>query len=233
MKYAVFADIHANYAALRAVFDSINITYGPAINYYLFGGDAVGQGPHPNEACTLLRTKHNLIGIKGDNDSAVLTGNKTGLDGDTAATIEWTRSVLTPENKKFLEKLDEYKGLESDGLEILMVHGSPDNLKGGEVYPNVTVEDTKKMFDKTGSDIILTSHTHMPFVRQLDGKLLINVGSVGQPRDRDPRACYVFIDTQVRQVTFHRVAYNITLAADAMRRLRLPESFAERIYYGW
>ncbi|MBI4017851.1 MAG: metallophosphoesterase family protein [Candidatus Aenigmarchaeota archaeon] len=233
MKYAIFADVHANYAALKAVFEHININYGPAINYYLFGGDAVGQGPHPNEVCTLLRGKRNLIGIKGDNDVALLKNLTTGLDKDIVDTIAWTSQILTKENRRFLDKLEEYVGIHSDGLEILLVHGSPDNLISGEIYQNIIAEDAKRIFDKTGADILLTCHTHTPFVRQFDARLLINVGSVGQPRDRDPRACYVFLDTETRQVTFHRVAYNITLTAESARRAKLPESFSERLYYGW
>ena len=88
MKYAIFGDVHANYAALKAVLDHINITYGPAINFFIFAGDAVGQGPHPNEVCTLLRSRRNLIGVKGDNDAAVVSGNRTNLDADATATIE-------------------------------------------------------------------------------------------------------------------------------------------------
>ena len=233
MKYAIFGDVHANYAALKAVLDHINITYGPAINFFIFAGDAVGQGPHPNEVCTLLRSRRNLIGVKGDNDAAVVSGNRTNLDADATATIEWTRSGITKENRHFLDGLQDYAGIQSDNIEILVTHGSPDNFKTGEVYQNVSSEDMKRLFDKTGADILLTAHTHIPFVKQLDNKLIINVGSVGQPRDRDPRACYVFMDTATRQVTFHRVSYNITLTADSIKRAKLPDSFAERIYYGW
>ncbi|QQG40002.1 MAG: metallophosphoesterase family protein [Candidatus Aenigmatarchaeota archaeon] len=233
MKYIAFADVHANHAALRAVMDHANITYGPAINFYLFGGDAVGIGPNPNDVCTILRSMRKLLAVKGDHDRAIIENDVANMDTEAAQTLEWTSRTLTPENRRFLEKMEEYVGLKSDGLEVLLVHGSPENLKTGEVYANVTSAQMQTMFERTRADIILTCHTHMPFVRQWEDKLLVNVGSVGAPRDKDARACYVFLDTETRQLNFHRVPYNINMVVDSMKRAGLPSSLAERLYYGW
>jgi len=231
MRLMVISDIHANLPALQAVFKDLKHNFG-LVDYVLCAGDLVGSGPYPNEVCEALRNLKNLISVKGELDQAVVDGNLKGLDGMTAETIKWTRKIITEDNVEFLDLLDDYRALKIGGFKIFLVHGSPSNFLNGKISKLESLESMEKYFQDTGADIIICGQTHIPFVKELYGKYIINAGSVGLPRDRNPRACYVFIDLDNMEINFRRVSYDLDSLVRKMRELNFPEALIDQFYFG-
>lgn len=229
MYVSVISDIHSNLPALKAVLEEVE-KENP--DYILCLGDIVGYGAEPNEVCEELRGMDNLIAVRGNHDHAVLTEDVEGLNEQAAEVAEWTREEIGRENLEFLDSLKNYRALELDGLHVFAAHGSPDDYLDEYVHEDTPEERFERFFDETKAHMIATGHTHMPFVKEVGVRLFLNAGSVGQPRDRDRRACYVMMDTEEPSVTIERVPYDVEEAAEAIINSGLPDQLGERLYYG-
>jgi predicted phosphodiesterase len=245
-RIALISDIHANLPALRAVLADIDDRANVDAIYHL--GDLTGYAPWPNEVVALLRER-SISGISGNYDSTVATDYKhCGCRADTPhdeelshLSFEWTRSHVTPETKKYLGalpfRLDVRPfGGHVSGPTITLVHG---NQTLNTVYVTEDRSDAflEKMAKDLGSrpeDVICFGHTHKPWQRMVDGVQFINAGSVGRPKDGDPRACYVSLTTEgsAIRVEFVRVAYDIDEAARAIRESELPSELADVLKSG-
>lgn len=229
MKLAVIADIHSNLQALTAVLESIQ---EGASDRILCLGDVVGYGANPNEVVERLRDLENLICVKGNHDEAVLGGKVRKMNPQASEAVRWTIEEITDENLEFLKGLDEYKAPDFDNLPFFLTHGSPDDHLDEYVYEDISDKKLEHFFEKTEAHTILLGHTHVPFMREVDIKTLLNPGAVGQPRDRDRRASYAVIDTDEMEIKINRVNYDVEAAAEAIKRTTLPDSLGERLYYG-
>jgi len=225
--FAVLADI-----GKRANIDAI---------YHL--GDLTGYAPWPNEVVSLLRER-GIPGIAGNYDSTVATDYKhCGCRAETAQdeelshiSFEWTHSHVNPETKKYLGmlpfRLDVRPfGGHVSGPTITLVHG---NQTLNTVYVTEDRSDSflEKMAKDIGAraeDVICFGHTHKPWQRVVGGIQFVNTGSVGRPKDGDPRACYVLlsIDASGTRVEFVRVEYDVDEAGRAIRNSELPHEFAD------
>lgn len=221
MQVAVIADIHSNLPALEAVLEEVG-----RLPIYC-AGDVVGYNPFPNEVIALLRERR-AVSILGNHDYAVLSGDTSWFNPIAAAAIEWTARDLTQDSLGYLRSLPR-----SYENAIYMVHGSPKNPLEEYVYGDAPDYQLLEMFDHTRRDIIVLGHTHVPFIRRLGGRLVFNPGSVGQPRDGDPRASYAILDTEEREVEIDRVGYDIDAVARAILDRGLPQPLALRLYGGW
>lgn len=230
MLIAVIADIHSNSTALEKVLDEID-KKNPS--YIISPGDIVGYGPDPNGVCDRLREMDNFLSVRGNHDQAVIDGDITGMNPVASEAIKFTTKEISDENLKFLKHLDNYYPLKLDIFNIFLVHGSPDNYLDDYIYPDTSENRFKKFFDKTRANLIVNGHSHIPFTRQLGDRVFLNAGSVGQPRDRDPRACYVLIDTENHKIEVKRTEYDIDKVSEKMKRKGLPKTLADRLYYGW
>ena len=242
MKVAVLSDIHANRHAFEAVLESVRETDSSEI-WCL--GDIVGYGAEP-DACVELAREHAAVCLAGNHDLAV-TGELDLEEFSTGARIaaEWTREVLAPEHTRFLE------GLEPSGSEsgVGLYHASPRD----PIWEYVTSAlQADLCMDVQNGRVSFVGHTHIALAyrrpeasnasgdRREDGdildlsrdKWLINPGSVGQPRDNDPRAAWLELDVELMTARFHRVDYDIEGAAGAIRAARLPEALADRLEHG-
>ncbi len=233
MKSAIFSDVHANIQALEAVWDDIQ-RQDPDAVYCL--GDLVGYGANPNEAIEFIR-KHEIPTIMGNYDNGV------GLELDSCGckysnsklerlgelSIWWSRGQTSQANKDFLQELPKEIRMTQQEQNVLLVHGSPRSLHEylPEERPTVTFERIAKVAE---CDIMLFGHTHIPYEKRVAETLFVNTGSVGRPKDGDPRAGYVILD--LGDVEFRRVAYDAEAAADAIRASDLPDYYADELLAG-
>lgn len=227
MRQALISDIHSNLEALTAVLSDID---RQRIDRIVCLGDIVGYGPNPCECLDLVIARSQLT-ILGNHDQAALF-DPEGFNPVALKAIYWTRDALdrAPGRASVVNRrwdyLSELPKSKTEG-NILYVHGSPRDATNEYVFPE-TIYDQNKMkalFDRV-KGLSFQGHTHMPGVFTTDGefiqpdecdykfklddeKLMINVGSVGQPRDEDPRACYVIMDDKKQELEFRRLDYDV------------------------
>jgi predicted phosphodiesterase len=245
-RLALISDIHANLPALRAVLAEIDARGNIDAIYHL--GDLTGYAPWPNEVAALLHERA-IPGIAGNYDSTVATDYKhCGCRADTPQdeelahlSFEWTRSHVTPETKKYLGSLPfrldiRPLGGHVSGPTVTLVHGDQtlNTVYVTEDRPDSFLEKMGKDLGARAEDVVCFGHTHKPWQRVVEGIQFINTGSVGRPKDGDPRACYVSlaIDGTGVRIEFVRVAYAIDEAARAIRENGLPEEFVEVLRSG-
>ncbi|MGB9690970.1 MAG: metallophosphoesterase family protein [Candidatus Sumerlaeaceae bacterium] len=239
-RIAIFSDIHANLPALEKVLEEIDASN---VDFTVCCGDVVGYGAHPNECVELLRSR-NIPTIAGNHDYAALSLiDITYFNEIAKRSIQWTRKVLTPENEDFLRNLP----LSLEVADMLFVHASPRTPEAWNYV--ITLGDARQAFRSFGQKICFIGHSHTPFVVENfdenltcptspvvelkpNARYLVNVGSVGQPRDRNPEACFALYDREKQQVEIRRVEYDLARAQQAIFDAGLPVELAERLNYG-
>lgn len=246
MQYALISDIHANLHALDAVLADIDGRADIAAVYHL--GDLVGYSAFPNEVVDRLRARA-IAGIAGNYDSTVGSdyqhcGCRVESPSQEAlahTSYEFTRRAVTATTKAYLATLPfslELRpfGGHVKGPRVVLVHGTPTL---NTVYWTHDRDDAfcLMMAGKLGltaGDVVAFGHTHKPWHRVVDGIHFINTGSVGRPKDGDPRAGYVVVDFAggAPRVEFVRVAYDIDGAVAGLRDAQLPEEFEEFLRTG-
>jgi diadenosine tetraphosphatase ApaH/serine/threonine PP2A family protein phosphatase len=242
MKVAVISDIHANRQAFEATLEAVAAS--DAAELWCLG-DLVGYGADP-DACVELAREHAAVCLAGNHDLAV-TGEIPLDEFSRGASLaaQWTREVMAPANVEFLS------ALKPEGKEagVGLYHASPRDPVWEYVLSTLLAE---LCLDRQDQRVCLVGHSHvaLSFVRRerelatgeprregtlldlAEGEWLINPGSVGQPRDGDPRASWLLLDLDGLTATFERTDYDVSGAAAAIRAARLPDSLAERLEYG-
>lgn len=232
MKFAVLSDIHGNLEALQAVLDDIKSRGGVDAIFNL--GDVVGYGPDPHACIAEARNFHN---VAGNHDWAV-AGKLDGSDFNPHAKIAamWAADHITQEDQAFLAALPLTQRLG----DFTFMHGSP---CGAFDYVEQWRDEYFKRFE---SRFCFVGHTHdplllaegktwyLPAIVDLRGteRMIINVGSVGQPRDHDPKASYVLVDTDAKWLSHYRVAYDVKAVQDKILKTNLPSVEAYRLAVG-
>jgi len=224
MKTAVLSDIHSNLPALIAVKKEID-EMDPEL--VVCAGDTVGYGASPNECCSLLArwADHACL---GNHDAAALYESSTGMNPYAAKAAAWTAAVLEESSRKYLHSLAESARFRREGKDFALHHGSLTSI-----WEYLFEDDiSESILDEAGAQILIFGHTHVPYVRRYPGGLVVNPGSVGQPRDGNPKASYAVMDTDGPQAEIRRVEYDIDAAADAILNAGLPDMLAERLFRG-
>jgi predicted phosphodiesterase len=243
LRVAVISDIHANLHALEAVLGALEVQRPDQI-WNL--GDTVGYGPRPNECCTVAQGRANLS-LVGNHDLVVLGSGDVAVEDfnpEAAAAARWTRDALTEESRAFLESL----AASANRSEAALYHGSPRDPVWEYV---LTVEAAGAAFRATDESLVLVGHSHVALALRLQGaevvgglapadtevdlstgRWLLNPGSVGQPRDGDPRAAFCMLDLEAHRARFERVGYPIETTQAEMREAGLPTALAERLAVG-
>lgn len=239
MRYAIFADIHSNFDALSAVLD--DIPQG-SVDAYLCLGDLVGYGAEPDE-CVARIIEVGATCVAGNHDYAAIGLTSIACFNDEARrSVHWTRKRLSEEHKAFLRDQPLVQVL--DG--ITLVHST---LMSPEMF-NYILEDFDALlcFERLQTPICFMGHSHEPIIFHRKGGVepvfasdmrlgegesaLVNVGSVGQPRDHDPRASYCLYDSSSRRIELRRVEYPIESAAQKIVAAGLPQTNAYRLLLG-
>ena len=243
MRYAFISDIHANLEALEAVFDDTDSQH---IDEIVCLGDIVGYGANPNE-CVDLVVKRCPITLLGNHDAAAVEMLSTQhFNVHAKIAIEWTTQTLRHETADILRELP----LKANVDQTTLVHATP--YEPNMWYYITSLEEAAFNFQFFDTRICMVGHTHIPIIIVLDdqkelyvhqepgirlsdnegSRLLINVGSVGQPRDRNPKSCYGIFDTDTAEFTYRRVAYNIEKTQAKMKKIKMPEFLVSRLEDG-
>jgi diadenosine tetraphosphatase ApaH/serine/threonine PP2A family protein phosphatase len=241
VRVAVLSDVHSNLHALEAVLAAID-TDPPDELWSL--GDVVGYGPRPNECCAIVAERAR-VALGGNHDLAVRgTIDLDEFSGDAGAAARWTRGVLTDEALAYLNEL-EPQGKASG---VALYHGSARDPVWEYVLSDEAAVTTLLLSEEP---LVLVGHSHVALqvefrdlrvdgglapdrteLELADARWLLNPGSVGQPRDGDPRAAYLVLDLEARHATFHRVEYDIERTQTEIRDAGLPELLAARLAVG-
>jgi len=239
-KIAIFGDVHANLDALEVVLRDCR---EQGVTEYLCTGDVVGYNANPHECLEIVRSLGCPV-VKGNHDHYVASQqNLDDFNPHAAAGVMWTREQLSDEELAYLNDLP----FCVTKMGLTLVHSTMDHPENfGYVFDNQQAETN---FIQQKTPLCFHGHTHCPMIyeKQMSGvfridpqdfklspgrKYFINVGSVGQPRDGDPRATYVIYDPMARTVVYRRLVYDISAAQARIRAAGLPDRLAERLAYG-
>lgn len=245
MRCAILSDIHSNLVAFQAVLADIDSSGNVDTIWCL--GDIVGYGPSPTECIRLLRERAEVC-VAGNHDwAAIEKVNIDDFNSDAAAACLWTGQQLSPEDVDYLASLPTVL-IEGD---FTLVHGSPRGPIWEYLLSTYSAQASFSHFD---TQFCLVGHSHVALVfraispdgecvfeelvpdsplHMSDARLIVNPGSVGQPRDGDPRASYAVYDSESRIVTQHRIPYDIEATQREMLEQGLPIRLATRLSYGW
>lgn len=226
MKIAVISDIHSNYEALLSVMDHIE---QKEVQNIFCCGDLIGYNSRPNEVIELLKEKE-VQSVRGNHDDALFTG-AANFNPVAKQCLEINREILTEENLEYLRELNQIETHEIDNKDIIQVHGSPKDPINAYIYEE-SVSESFIEDQSITQDIILMGQTHKPFVKEVQNKIFVNPGSVGQPRDGDPRASYALIDIEKKEVSIIRREYDIDATVEKNEDVNIPERVGERLYKG-
>jgi putative phosphoesterase len=227
IKIAVLSDIHANLHALEAVLEDAEKR---GAQLFLNAGDSIGFGASPNEVLHLLYER-NVINVCGNFDSEFFK-NSYKCNNTKKLVLSYAKKELTKLCKAYLNSFDTEIKLKFASKKVFMTHASP--LSPTEyLTPYTSTQRLKKIVDHANADLIIVGHSHEQFHHQLDnGVSLLNPGSVGQPSDGNPQTAYAMLSFNPLKVDLIRLNYPVAAAVEALRKKRLPESFAQMLLRG-
>lgn len=225
MKYALISDIHSNLEAFTAVLNKIN---KEKVDKIYCAGDIIGYGPNPIE-CIDLVIKNNIKSVKGNheelNDYCEECFNNNEILG-----LNWTKREIISKKKEYIDYLLALPEIISE-RDIFVVHGSPfDHLNGGIDEKEVDLQDNS--YDKSKRKFLVIGHTHKPFIRKIKEGLIINPGSIGQPRDKNWKASFSILNADIPEVKNIRLEYDVDSTIIKMMQGGLPQHYADRLVKG-
>lgn len=241
MKIAVYSDVHGNLEALTAVLKDMK-RESPDKSYFL--GDSVGYGPNPNECVEIIRETSEVV-LAGNHDwAAVGLTDQTNFNPHALESLKWTIKTLTDANKAYLKTLSP----SAMAGNVQLAHSTP--VAPEEWRYILTIQDAMDNYSALKKNLCFVGHSHQPVIMEyvdasnlvpirdlyktleVNRKYLINVGSVGQPRDSNRDACYLVYDEKERNVEYRRVEYDFTKTQKKMTKLKLPEYLIRRLGEG-
>ena len=235
MRLAVITDVHGNVPALHAALARAEVL---GVDEIYCGGDLVGYGPQPNEICRMIEERA-IPTIYGNYDYAIARDlddcgcfYPTPRDREIGqSSVAWTLAHTDERSKRFMRELPFDLRFELAGTRVRLVHGSPRKVNEYllEERAASTFERIAQMAD---CDALLFGHTHKPWIKEYGGVLFVNCGSVGKPKDSDPRGSFALLeerDSHAR-ASIERVAYDVESVAAEVRRVGLPLELADQLF---
>jgi putative phosphoesterase len=233
-RVAVITDIHANLPALEAVLDAIERTGADAV---YCGGDLVGYGPHPNEVCALIEER-GIPTIYGNYDHAI------GRDLEDCGcayrdqhdrelgqlSIAWTLAHTNRRSKEFMRRLPFDRRFELGRNRVRLVHGSPRKVNE-YLFADKPARTFERIAAGADCDVLVFGHTHQPWIREYGGVLFVNCGSVGKPKDGDPRAAFALLQLDGDRVAadIERIDYDAEAVGRELAAVGLPGEYADKL----
>jgi diadenosine tetraphosphatase ApaH/serine/threonine PP2A family protein phosphatase len=242
MRVLIISDVHANLTALEAVLE-----HGNNREAVWCLGDLIGYGPDPNECVERIANLTNSLSLIGNHDQAVLGEIPLSrFNSDAGAVVAWTQGILSEKNQAYLNTLPSKVTLEG----YTLAHGSPNQPVWEYILDPNTAD---RNFEAFSTDYCFVGHSHLPIIfqrpypdsfaisqpvnwnepMQLKPRMILNPGSVGQPRDGDPRASYGMLDTDAETWEMFRVEYDVKKVQERILEAGLPERQALRLMAGW
>lgn len=242
MKILIISDIHSNLTALEAVLSDAG-----QVDAVWCLGDLVGYGPDPNECIRRIKQLPNLVCLIGNHDAAVAgIIDNASFNNEARIAVLWTKSVLSQANVEYLQGLTPQTVVDS----VTLAHGSPRQPIWEYL---LDVHTATANFTHFETPYCFVGHSHLPVVyerqydiqnarllipevntiRDMTPRAILNPGSVGQPRDRDPRASYAIFDPEALTWSYHRVAYDVPSVQSRMQSAHLPQRHIHRLATGW
>jgi putative phosphoesterase len=233
-RVAVITDIHANLPALEAVFEAIERT---GVDALYCGGDLVGYGPHPNEVCALIEER-GIPTIYGNYDHAI------GRDLEDCGcayrdqhdrelgqlSIAWTLAHTSRPSKEFMRGLPFDRRFELGRNRVRLVHGSPRKVNE-YLFADKPARTFERIAAGADCDVLVFGHTHQPWIREYGGVLFVNCGSVGKPKDGDPRAALALLELDGDRVAaeIDRIDYDAEAVGRELAAVGLPGEYADKL----
>lgn len=225
MLIGLTADVHSNAVALRSVLSALDAL---GVEKILHAGDVVGYNPYPDETIGLFE-KNEINSILGNHDRALITGDVSWFNPIAAAALKWTRNVISPDKMKYIRELKTVGSLSIEGTRLVMVHGSPFDIDK-YIYPEDAVPD---FLSASNADVLVLGHTHIQFKKEYPEGTIVNPGSVGQPRDGNPRSAFAVLDTGSGEIELKRISYDVEKVVEDVLAAHLPEELAFRLRIGF
>jgi putative phosphoesterase len=233
-RIAVITDIHANLVALEAALERIG---DDGIEQVYCGGDLVGYGPRPNEVCELI-SEREIPTIYGNYDWAIARDEEdcgcAYVDKHDRAigqlSVDWTLAHTNQRSKDFMRELPFDRRFDLGGKRVRLVHGSPRKVNE-YLFEDKPAKTFERIAAGADCDVLVFGHTHKPWVREYGGVLFVNCGSVGKPKDGDPRGGFAVLRAGSNGVETEivRVGYDAEAVATEMREAGLPEELADKL----
>jgi putative phosphoesterase len=233
-RVAVITDVHANLPALQAALARIDAL---GIEATYCGGDLVGYGPHPNDVCALVAERE-IPTIYGNYDYAIARDLEdcgcayvTAHDRELGQrSVDWTLAHTDQASKDFMRALPFDLRFELGGVAVHLVHGSPRKVNE-YLFEDKPARLYERLAAAEDADVLAFGHTHRPWVHDFGGVLFVNCGSVGKPKDGDPRAAFAILEAadEPIAVTIERVDYDAAAVARDVEAAGLPQEYAEKL----
>ena len=230
-KIAIIADVHANLHALNAVMKDAK---NRGADIFLNAGDFVGYGPFPDEVVQILSSS-NVLSVIGNYDLKVIrkreAKKRKKIKTEKQLSFEYAGKNLSKSSLDYLRSLNTEMRIKRGEKNLLMVHGSPESIDE-HLTLDTPEERLKELTSIADADIVISAHSHLQFSRAVEDVTFINPGSVGRPEQGDRRATYTILGSNPFSVEHITVDYDVEGAADAIRKRKLPENFAQMFLRG-
>lgn len=229
MKIAIFSDVHGNLEALKAVLSDIK---SKNVDRVVCLGDLVGYGPFPNEVIDIIRNE-NILNIIGNYDTAVVNNDIKYIQDNPLNrefALPWSVKEVSEANKKYLKRLPQDIIIVEHGKVIKFVHGS---TRAVNEYLLEDSKEANEVMIELKEDVLVCGHTHLPYVKEYENKILINDGSVGKSKIGTPNITYIILDIEDEvKAEIVEVPYNYEETVKAMEERKFPQELIDNIKYG-
>lgn len=224
MLVGLISDVHSNATALKAVLSEMEKM---GVEKILHAGDIIGYNPYPNETIEMF-IEHKIISILGNHERAIITGDISEFNPYAAAALLWTKKVLSPRNFDYIQSLKSREHFTIDNIHFVAIHGSPRDVDE-YIYP---VNVSAHFLAVAKADVLVLGHTHVQFKKEYSLGIVLNPGSVGQPRDENPDAAFAVYDTITNVAKLKRKNYDVEKVIEDMHNAHLPDKLGLRLRYG-
>ncbi|MGL1893825.1 MAG: metallophosphatase family protein [Spirochaetaceae bacterium] len=223
---AFISDIHSNLPALKSTIKDIR---DRGINTIYCLGDIIGYHSFTNEVIDLLQ-QEDVISIKGNHDIAI-TGEYFNRDNDGDFVLYWNFDALTSENREYLNNLPSTLEFIIEGITLKLVHGSP---KSADQYIREESDEADLYLKEMKTDILICAHTHIPYIRSLKGKHLLNTGSIGKPKFGKPLCSYLLLNIDGNNINpeIITLSYPVKVMTEHLKKNKFPEKLITALETG-